>query len=446
MNIGIIGLGKLGLPFAVTMASRGFDVIGYDLSDNPRKWIENPDSYPYVESGPGPNKNFNKYLAEHPPSIASHPGEVYSRADIVFIAVETPHDPEYDGTHPVVDDPVDFDYTALRAAVLEGQVYQKPGQPVVVISTCLPGTMTREIQPLMGAGILVYNPFFIAMSTVMHNLLNPEFVLLGFPRERDKKTTDAINLVADFYNQFYVNGRDYLDEVRFKGVDNAFSVPELKMMSWESAELTKVSYNTYISFKIGFANTISGLCDHISGADADDVMETLKAANSRLTSPAYLSPGMGDGGGCHPRDNIAMTWLCDEVKLPWNPFRDVMNWREAHAYYLTDMLQKLSREHDLPIAILGFAFKKNMAMIEGSHALLVNSLLDDALLIDPVIDPQATAGFDRAHVVLIGMDHDKTITDNIIPSGSVVVDPFDCLVEVERFKKYIPLGKNGDHF
>ena len=71
--------------------------------------------------------------------------------------------------------------------------------------------------------------------------------------------------------------------------------------SVENAELIKVGYNTYIGMKIVFANVMMEICHKSLGTDVDEVMNGLKLANRRLLSPAYLSGGMGDGGGCHPR-------------------------------------------------------------------------------------------------------------------------------------------------
>jgi UDPglucose 6-dehydrogenase len=59
--------------------------------------------------------------------------------------------------------------------------------------------------------------------------------------------------------------------------------------------------------KIVFANTLMEICDSLPGCNVDQVTDALKLADKRLISPAYLSGGMGDGGGCHPRDNIAMS-------------------------------------------------------------------------------------------------------------------------------------------
>jgi len=77
-------------------------------------------------------------------------------------------------------------------------------------------------------------------------------------------------------------------------------------MTWDSAELAKVCYNTALTVKLAIANTVAMFCDALPGADCDEVMGAVKLATRRVCSPAYFLSGMGDGGSCHPRDNIAL--------------------------------------------------------------------------------------------------------------------------------------------
>ena len=103
----------------------------------------------------------------------------------IFVAVQTPHEPQYGGAVRLPADRKDFDYMHLKQAIteLEKALYpiEEHREPVIaVISTVLPGTMRREILPLMLKGReFVYCPFFAAMGTVVEDVLDPEFVILG---------------------------------------------------------------------------------------------------------------------------------------------------------------------------------------------------------------------------------------------------------------------------
>ena len=176
-----------------------------------------------------------------------------------------------------------FDYTWLKRGLetLSTEIERRgEDKVVVVISTVLPGTMRREIKPLLGARTkLCYNPFFIAMGTAMQDFLHPEFVLFGVDDDRAARTAE----------RFY------------RTITHA---PFYKT-TIENAELIKVVYNTFLSTKLAFVNTVMEACHQLPNTNIDDVMNALKLGNVRIISDKYLSGGMGDGGGCHPRESPA---------------------------------------------------------------------------------------------------------------------------------------------
>ena len=101
----------------------------------------------------------------------------------------------------------------------------------------------------------------------------------------------------------------------------------------ENAELIKVAYNTFIGTKIAYVNTLMEMCHHLPNTNVDEVMNALKMCNKRIISDKYLSGGMGDGGGCHPRDNSAMSWLARELDLSYDFFEDLMIAREKQTVF-----------------------------------------------------------------------------------------------------------------
>ena len=102
------------------------------------------------------------------------------KSEIIFVPIQTPHDPLYEGVTKIPIKRVDFNYEWLKSGIktLSDEI-EKQGEDkvVIIISTVLPGTIEREIKPLLGSHIkLCYNPFFIAMGTTMRDFLNPEYV------------------------------------------------------------------------------------------------------------------------------------------------------------------------------------------------------------------------------------------------------------------------------
>ena len=411
-KIAFIGLGKLGMPTAVSLA-RFCPVTGFDVNPLLMSHI----SYPHREVGPDGTGDFKQWLAESKIKFAASIPEAVQGADLIFAAIQTPHLREFEGTVELPKHRADFDYQYIKACASVLATCVRPNQILVVISTVLPGTLRREILPIIGGKChLVYNPFFIAMGTVMHDFLYPEFVLLG------GEDSLALNIVANFYSEYY----DALRPLRSGS-------PRILSMSLESAELTKVAYNTYISSKIAFANTLMEIC-HKTGADVDRVTHALGCATDRLISTKYLSAGMGDGGGCHPRDNIAMSFLARKLDLSYDLFEALMLARQEQARWLVDLMC----EHRLPKAVFGLSFKPETSITTGSPALLCAELLNqrgiNCACFDPYLpdfDPEDM--LDDPHVILIGTKHlwfaDKAST--IFPLDSVVIDPHRYIPDVK---------------
>lgn len=429
MNVGIIGAGKLGFPVAVAMGYRGNNVFVYDKNPDIEHYCREPYSYPHLEQGFN-GKLFPELIHKHPPTVCVSLLALVESVDLIFVAIQTPHEEKYDGAHVIPEDRCDFNYEYLVQSITELMEVVRPHQTVVIISTCIPGAIRREVLPLTaGKCNVVYNPFFIAMGTVVRDFLNPEFVLIGLEEKTD---LERFRSLYNFYKKTLLNAPDWKTEKYYR------------VMSIESAELTKVAYNTFIGFKIGLANTFGLLCDRIDFADADDVMNSLKQATDRLVSTAYLDPGMGDGGGCHPRDLIAMSHMHAGYFTGWNPFDDVMRWREQHARILANLM--VANNNGLPYAIYGTAFKAGTGMEDGSHAILVYRIMTDEMgleveLYDPYV-PRGQHDPETPKMILIGCNHNVWITQQIA-RGSIVLDPFR-IGEPNGTFEYIPIGAGAN--
>ena len=189
------------------------------------------------------------------------------------------------------------------------------------------------------------------------------------------------------------------------------------------------SGNCAIGQKIVLANSIMEICHKVPHADVDHVTGAMKAAHRRITGPAYMDGGMGDGGGCHPRDCIAMSWLACELSLSYDPFERAMVARERQARWLVDLVQEESRVGGLPIVLLGKSYKPESNLTTGSPALLVADILKQRYVSfghhDPHVDG-AVVAYATPGVFLICTKH-KVFEDYEFPEGSVVIDPFRFL-------------------
>jgi UDPglucose 6-dehydrogenase len=393
MNVGMIGLGKLGLPVALVMDLKGHSVMGHDL--NPA--VMQKERFTHREQGPHGEPSLEPILRKSNLQFGSL-DRVVEHSEIIFLAVQTPHDERYEGVTPLPYERVDFNYEYLIRAVSDlSAAVDRAGKNliVVIISTVLPGTIAR-IVPLMSPRIrMCYNPVFIAMGTTMRDLLHPEFVLFGVHDHQAAATAES------FYRT--IHDRPFYET------------------SVENAELIKVAYNTFIGLKIAYVNTLMEICHKTPGTDVDQVTDALKLATDRLISPRYLTAGMGDGGGCHPRDNIALSWLAKKLNLSFDLFEMTMVAREKQANWLTELMV----EHDLPKVILGKSFKPESSLEVGSPSILCMNLLVakgyDVTMYDPYID-HVMPEF-KASVFLIGTRHSE-FEHFAFPQGSVVIDPW----------------------
>jgi UDPglucose 6-dehydrogenase len=164
-------------------------------------------------------------------------------------------------------------------------------------------------------------------------------------------------------------------------------------------------------------------------------MKGLFLANERLISSKYLIGGMGDGGGCHPRDNIALSWLARKVDLSFDWYENLMLCRENQ----TDWLSELIIEHkgNLPIVILGKTFKKETNLIVGSPSILLKNILEEkgfeVIMYDPWIDLDEKPPLITPALFFIGTNHDSFL-DYHFPEGSVIIDPWRYMPSREDVK------------
>jgi len=417
MRIGFIGLGKLGLPVALAIESKGHTVCGFDTNADVKKYLEEK-KLPYREEGA------DELLQNTQITFEKNLKAVVQKSDIIFIPVQTPHDARFEGITRLPRARADFNYRHLFKATYDViHAIETAGERkiICIISTVLPGTIKRSIQPVvdkanqMGDLVrIVYTPQFIAMGTTINDFLNPEFTLLGI---NDKETGDKIeNLFTSMTNK-----------------------PCFKT-DISTAEGIKVFYNTFITMKTVLANIYGELSEKL-GMNVDDIYKALSMADKRIISNKYLKAGMGDGGGCHPRDNIALSWVAKQSNLSYDIFTALMKAREAHTDWLVDTIMTYHEKKKLPILVLGKTFKPETNIVTGSPAVLLANLLSERDVAfahyDPYIDGP-TLEIDEPHIIFLATDHKYDLGD--IPTGSIVIDPFGSTPDLPGVK-VIRLGR-----
>jgi UDPglucose 6-dehydrogenase len=393
MNIGFIGLGKLGLDCAEVFAEK-HTVRGYDLS-------------------PRVSELVNVCSAE----------ETINHSDWIFIAVPTPHALGYDGSVPSSHmEPKDFGHSAVLDAIDKVNQYATTSKKVVLISTVLPGTTRRHfITRLDSKHQFLYNPYLIAMGSVKWDMVNPEMIMIG---TNDGNPNALAGELIDLYKTIMQNN------------------PRYEIGTWDECEAIKIFYNTFISAKVGLANMIQDFAMKIGNINVDVVTNALARSTMRIMGPKYMTAGMGDAGACHPRDNIALRWLAQEYQIGYDLFDTIMHAREIQAKNLAQYLSTVAEKNNIfePIIIHGKAYKPDVPYCIGSYSTLVghylNELDAEVRYLDPLADDPTDVvdEIKGPHVILWA--HNRKITYEYtgeqeatrpyceIPEGSVIVDPW----------------------
>ncbi len=334
----IIGLGKLGASMAAAIASRGFDVVGVDINQR---------AVDLMNAGHAPVQEtcLEETIAANRPrlraTVSHHDAILHS--DLSFVIVPTPSD----GRGAFSLQYARWAFQEIGRALAEKTGYHN----VVLTSTVLPGATRYGLLPVLercsgkvcGRDFgLCYSPEFIALGSVIHDFLNPDFTLVGEYDERAGCELEAS------YAEIMANH------------------PPCQRMSLENAELAKVALNTFVTTKITYANMLAELCSRIPGGDVDVVSNAL-GLDKRI-GRRYLTGGLGYGGPCFPRDNAALDHFarCAGYQAELAETTDRMNRSSTGrlAQHLCSLIAP-----GATVAILGLAYKPFSHVVEESQSI-----------------------------------------------------------------------------
>lgn len=339
MKVCVVGLGKLGSPLAAVLASKGHHVVGVDrhqyFVDSINKGIApvvEPDLQELINMSQGRLRATGSYE------------EAIRNSEVSFVVVPTPSDHTGIFTNSWVLDAV----TSIGKALKTCDHYHV----VNITSTVMPGSTNGPIRQALeeasgkkvGADLgLCYNPEFIALGSVVRDMLYPDMILLG---EFDHRAGEVL---ASVYRVSTNNN------------------PPIQKMSLINAEITKIAINTYVTTKISYANTLAELCEQVEGADARVIAEAL-GKDSRIGSK-YLTGALGYGGPCFPRDNIAFSVFAERLGVR----ADLPRATDAVNRHQLDRLVRMVRENvtEGVVAVLGLAYKPFTPVIEESQGVMI---------------------------------------------------------------------------
>ena len=361
MQIGVIGVGKLGLCTAVCLADAGYQVIGMDNREDHIETLRSG-RLPFFE------KDLDDYFQRNRTAIrfTASLREAIMQSDASFIIVPTPSGGDGAFSHRFIRQVLTEASTNLRA---------KASYHVVnIVSTVMPGACNDEFIPLLEKGSgkrvgedvgLTYNPEFIAIGSVIRDFLNPDVVLIG---ESDEKSGGIIEAI---YRRTSKNQ------------------PHIARTSLINAEIAKLAINCFCTMKISFANNLGEICDKTGRADAGRICEII-GHDSRIGGK-YIKPGLGFGGPCFPRDNEAFINFIQGAGGTPALQKAVVDINGRQVGLAVEKIVQSATEYGCRIALLGMAYKTDTYLCERSQSIdIARRLADDHPELDlRVYDPMA---------------------------------------------------------
>ena len=379
-RVTVVGAGYVGLATAACLAHAGVSVCVVD-SNEARLGQLRTGRVPIYE--PGLQQRVERATAAGRLAFQTTLDRTAARADVLFICVGTPVSP--DGQ---VDVAAIFDVARALADV-------EVGMPVVVLKSSVPPGTAAAVQALLADAKrplpVVSNPEFLREGSALHDFMHPDRLILGAEDQA------AAQRVLALYRQVGV------------------AAPH-RVMSWASAELTKLAANAFLSVKLSFINEVAHLCER-TGADVRDVA-TGVGLDPRIGS-AHLQAGPGFGGSCLPKDGRALVRLAQDRGAPLGVVRAALEGNAQVQRRMVDVIvDTVGLVAGCTITVLGLAFKAGTDDVRESPALALALALQDRGARVQVFDPAAMANSRR---VAPGLREHATPYDAVQGAHALVI-------------------------
>jgi UDP-N-acetyl-D-glucosamine dehydrogenase len=324
-QVGIIGLGYVGLPLARAFALGGFPVLGFDVDPAKVEKLGRGQSY-IGHIGEAVVRD----MTAHGFRASADFGRL-DEPDAIIICVPTPLT---EAREP------DLSFIIKSAESVAARL--RPGQLVILESTTYPGTTRQVVQPILEAGGLkAGRDFFLAFSPEREDPGNPNFSAPTIPKVVGGLDERSLELAATLYSQVVVK--------------------VVRVSSPEVAEATKILENTYRAINIALVNELKVLYDRMG----IDVWEVIEAAKTKPFGFQAFYPGPGLGGHCIPIDPFYLTWVARKHGLTTRFIELAGEINTSMPAYVVGKVADALNEHGKPIkgskvALLGMAYKKDV--------------------------------------------------------------------------------------
>ncbi|MBN2380857.1 nucleotide sugar dehydrogenase [candidate division WOR-3 bacterium] len=415
--IGVVGMGYVGLPLALTYAEEGFKVIGYDIDEKKASAIKAGQTY---------IKHISSERIQGAVKKRMECTSDFSRipeSDALLVCVPTP-----------LDDHLQPDLSFITGTSQQIGPYLKNGQLVVLESSSFPGTTEEIMRPILEehSGLTAHSDIWLAYSPEREDPNNPDFNTKNIPKVVGANSEKSLELAVALYEA---------------ALDKAVPVS-----SAEAAEATKIFENAFRGVNIALVNEIKVILD----AMGIDVWEVIRAASTKPFGFMPFYPGPGLGGHCIPIDPFYLTYKAREFEIPTRFIELAGEINTSMPRWVVDKVMNALNDrrkslNGSKVLIVGLAYKKNVDDMRESPSLrLIELLLEKGASVDyhdpylpkmPAtrryqydmvsveLTPKNLSSYD---VVLIATDHDNVDYSTLVKHAKLVVDTRNATKNVQE--------------
>ena len=366
-NISVIGLGKLGYPMAQFLSSSGAKINCFDKDRELVQELKKNHGEHLYEIGLNNLVNNSNDLIYH-----NNISDCINDAEIIYITVPTPS--KLDGSF---SNEIIFEILDEVADVI---LKTKKSYIININSTVQPGSIESEIIPFLeNKGLknnknfyILYNPYFVALGSVVRNLEEPDYLLIG------SSSIYAAKKITKFYNTLYKN-------------------PKIRLLKFKEAELTKLLVNTYLTTKISYSNFVKNVCKNFDDISDLRVLESV-GLDARIGTK-FMLPGGPYSGPCLPRDNLSLKKFCLDNNIQ-NSFSDeVQKINNDTIENLYKVISNLKNQYKIKsFGFLGLGYKSNTQCYEESYSIKMMKFLESLNIKVFYYDPYLTEKFSATKV------------------------------------------------
>ena len=328
-KIAVIGIGRLGLCFALNLEKIGYEVWGIDSNAD---YLEALQSKSFQSNEP----DLETYLSAATSFIPTSKSAIIFEQDInyIFLLVPTPSKQDGSFSHDYIDEVVN--------QLIEKTPSDKKVRHLIIGSTVMPGYCDELLARVKPFGYTIsYNPEFIAQGSIIKDQQFPDQILIG------EGHPDVSIMLKEVYEKMCKTN------------------PEIHVMSLKSAEICKLATNCFLTMKISFANAIGDLATK-TGGNPEEILAAI-GSDSRIGSK-YLKYGFGYGGPCFPRDNQALSEFASKNDFPLHLSQATINVNKQHLdFQLNDYLKENKQEYIFDYV----TYKKDTDILEESQQFLL---------------------------------------------------------------------------